>query len=250
MSSLHKLVATNRTIFFLSQLTALLAVFFTLSVIISSPGDAFGLTILLSLNAAILAAISIPLFIRSLANTAIVPSPMQVASAAGISVLLGLLLSLPSALLSGWMTSTIVFYPATLMATWLIPCLMEFRENSSRYEFTDEQRQTRNRTMICYLLMITGLFTGVLWFLGGIWIMLTRSKARNHGFYTHHGNMVKTFWYSTGAVILIMTVDMILDNFTGFFSFSDFLNLAVLFWAGKRLIVGLGLLCQNAECEV
>lgn len=98
-----------------------------------------------------------------------------------------------------------------------------------------KEETVKNGAMIAYVLMATGFVTIVMWPIGFIWAMAKRNEAKGTLVEEHYDNMIRTFWWSAGLVIV------------GFFlPLGIFLLWPVTyFWSVYRIVTGLARLTSN-----
>ncbi len=64
-----------------------------------------------------------------------------------------------------------------------------------------EDAEAKQHALIAYILMLLGLFTGLLWFVGGIWAIVKQPVASQSRFADHYQNLVRTF-----VIALVLSV--------------------------------------------
>lgn len=97
--------------------------------------------------------------------------------------------------------------------------------------------QAKSNVMIGYLLMIVGLFTGIFWLVGAIWVMAKASEARGSQFEGHYQNIKSIFWWGIGMTIIGFLLAVFLIGY--------FVVLGVWIWSIVKLIKGFLLLLNN-----
>ncbi|MEW9797404.1 DUF4870 family protein [Alteromonas sp. CYL-A6] len=88
-----------------------------------------------------------------------------------------------------------------------------------------QDMDAKQHALIAYILMILGLFTGLLWFAGGIWAIIKQSDAAHTRFADHYENLVKTFVIGfvlsvVGGILTIVLVGWLI--LAGVFIWSAF----------------------------
>lgn len=109
-------------------------------------------------------------------------------------------------------------------------------EVMSEYEL-----DAKNHALVAYILMILGLFTGVLWFIGAIWAMVKLSDAEGTLFEDHYRNMISVFWWWLGWSIVGFALSIILVGYLVFF--------LVWLWSLYRLLKGLARITSNRSYQ-
>ncbi|MFM2483749.1 DUF4870 family protein [Celerinatantimonas yamalensis] len=102
---------------------------------------------------------------------------------------------------------------------------------------SDYDIDAKNHALVAYILMILGVFTGVLWIVGALWAMVKVNDARGSLFEDHYQNIISVFWWGfvwgiIGFALAILLVGYII------------IALAWL-WAVYRIILGLVRLNAN-----
>lgn len=95
----------------------------------------------------------------------------------------------------------------------------------------------KNNALIAYGLMILGLFTGVLWFVGVIWAMVKKGDAVNSKYFDHYSNVTKIFWWGLGFSILGFVLAFVVVGY--------FILIATWIWSIYRLVKGLAKITAN-----
>lgn len=93
----------------------------------------------------------------------------------------------------------------------------------------DESAKTH--VLIAYVLMVTGIFTGITWIMGGIWAMVKKSDAKGTIFIDHYDNLIITFWVSLAVSVIAFPLCFIIIGY--------FLLFILWVWVLYRLIRGL-----------
>lgn len=97
--------------------------------------------------------------------------------------------------------------------------------------------QAKSNAMIGYLLMIVGLFTGIFWLVGAVWVIAKAGDARGSLFEGHYHNIKSIFWWG-----IIMTIIGVL---LAVFFIGYLIVLGVWIWSIVKLIKGFLLLLNN-----
>ena len=71
----------------------------------------------------------------------------------------------------------------------------------------------KTNALIGYVLMGIGLFTGVFWFVGGVWAMIKKDSAKGSQFEDHYRNLTRTFWWTIALVIIGAVLTVVLIGF-------------------------------------
>ncbi|MCY0966517.1 DUF4870 family protein [Parathalassolituus penaei] len=82
---------------------------------------------------------------------------------------------------------------------------------SEMNHLSPQENDARTQALIACVLMITGLFTGIFWLVGGIWAWIARGDARGTRFDGHYRNLLKVFvwgsvWTLVGTVLAMVFV--------------------------------------------
>lgn len=107
----------------------------------------------------------------------------------------------------------------------------------SNLSLSIEDDAAKTSALIGYGLMILGMFTGIFWLIGAIWVMVKREDARGTLFEDHYTNIMSTFWW----VLAWSVVGVIL----AFFVVGYFVLFAVWVWSIYRIINGLAKVTAN-----
>ncbi|CAG9001515.1 MAG: hypothetical protein CENE_03536 [Candidatus Celerinatantimonas neptuna] len=97
--------------------------------------------------------------------------------------------------------------------------------------------EAKNHALIAYILMVLGVFTGVLWFIGAIWAMVKCSDVAGSLFEDHYRNIITVFWWSLGWAIVGFALSIILVGYL--------ILLLVWIWSAYRILRGLARLTSN-----
>ena len=108
---------------------------------------------------------------------------------------------------------------------------------SNTIGLSQADESSKTNALIAYGLMIAGVFTGILWFVGAIWAMVKKSEASGTIFFDHYENIIKTFWI--GLVVSIVAIPLCFI-FVGYFVF-----LGLWIWSLYKIIKGLARLTSN-----
>ena len=79
-------------------------------------------------------------------------------------------------------------------------------EVSPAKELTQQETSARTNALIAYGCLLLGLFTGVFWFLGGLWGMISRRNAEGTVFKEHFDIIVRTFMWGLAFSLLAVTI--------------------------------------------
>lgn len=110
-------------------------------------------------------------------------------------------------------------------------------QNSQVVVLSAQDDMAKTNAIIAYALMIAGLFTGVLWFVGGIWAIVKKSEAAGSMFEDHYDNIITTFWWTLGLSVIGFLSAIIVIGY--------FILLGVFIWGLYRVIKGLARVTSN-----
>ncbi|WP_189403980.1 DUF4870 family protein [Alteromonas halophila] len=102
---------------------------------------------------------------------------------------------------------------------------------------SQEDQEARQHALIAYILMLLGLFTGLLWLAGGIWAIIKQPAASQTQFADHYQNLVRTFVIAIVLSILGGILTVVLIGWPILFG--------VFIWAAFKLVKGLVRLSSN-----
>ena len=95
---------------------------------------------------------------------------------------------------------------------------------------SEQEVRDKAQILISYSLMAIGLFTGLMWLVGGLWAWFKRSDCSGGRFYSHFNNAITTMWIGIfGSILTILFIQFLV----GFLIFS-----ITLIWVLFRLIRG------------
>ena len=101
---------------------------------------------------------------------------------------------------------------------------------ATNHILSEQEVRDKVQVLICYSLMAIGLFTGLMWLVGGLWAWFKREDASAGRFYSHFDNAIWTMWI--GIIGFTLTV-LFIQFIFGFLIFS-----LTLIWVLVRLIRG------------
>lgn len=99
----------------------------------------------------------------------------------------------------------------------------------------------KTNAIIAYVLMLAGIFTGVLWIVGGIWAMVKKSEASGSIFEDHYDNIITVFGWGLGLAIIGVLSAIIVVGY--------FILLGVFIWSLYRVIKGLSRVTSNQSFQ-
>lgn len=104
-------------------------------------------------------------------------------------------------------------------------------------ELSQEEMSAKQNAQIAYVLMLLGMFTGILWFVGAIWAMLKIGDARGTRFEDHYSNIIRVFIIGlvlsvVGGILTIILIGWLV-------------LLAVFVWSVFKIVKGLVRLSDN-----
>lgn len=99
----------------------------------------------------------------------------------------------------------------------------------------------KNNALIAYVLMILGYFTGILWFIGAIWVFIKQSDADRSQFNDHYSNILTVFCWSFVLRIIGFLLSFILIGYPILFF--------VWLWSLYRIIKGVANLTSNKSYD-
>ena len=89
----------------------------------------------------------------------------------------------------------------------------------------------KQHALIAYILMLMGLFTGILWFAGGIWAIVKQPDVSQSRFADHFQNLVRTFVITLVLSIIGGVLTLVLIGWP--------ILLGVFIWSAFKLVKGL-----------
>ena len=95
----------------------------------------------------------------------------------------------------------------------------------------------KTNALFAYIMMGLGYFTGICWFIGGIWAIVKISDYRGTQFEDHYANIISVFWWGLGLTIIGMV--------TTFIFIGWLILLGTFVWSIFRLVKGLANLTSN-----
>ncbi|MDB4838180.1 hypothetical protein OAH87_06945 [Marinomonas sp.] len=102
---------------------------------------------------------------------------------------------------------------------------------------TSKEDTAKTNVLIAYILMLVGVFTGVFWFIGAVWVMIKQAEAKDTIFEDHYQNIISTFWWGITVSIL---------GFILTFFFIGFIVLFVIWvWSIFKVVKGLSRVLSN-----
>ncbi|MCU7553286.1 hypothetical protein OCL06_01600 [Alteromonas sp. ASW11-19] len=104
-------------------------------------------------------------------------------------------------------------------------------------ELSQQELDAKQHAQIAYVLMLLGLFTGLLWFVGAIWAMLKIGDARGTRFEDHYSNIIRVFII---GIILTVVGGILTIVLVGWF-----ILLGVFIWSVFKLVKGLLRVSEN-----
>lgn len=104
-------------------------------------------------------------------------------------------------------------------------------------ELPQEEMSAKQNAQIAYVLMLLGIFTGFLWFVGAVWAMIKIGDARGTRFEDHYTNIIRVFIISlilsvVGGILTIILIGWLI-------------LLAVFIWSVFKIVKGLVRLSDN-----
>ncbi len=97
--------------------------------------------------------------------------------------------------------------------------------------------EAKTHALIAYAFMLAGLFTLILWFVGGIWAIVKKPDISGSRFEDHYENIISVFWWGIfwGCLSFLLTLIGL-----------GYVMLFVLFvWGLYRIIKGLAKITSN-----
>src|SRR5690554_124124 len=110
-------------------------------------------------------------------------------------------------------------------------------QNNQATTLSAQDDMAKTNVIIAYGLMLAGVFTGILWIVGGIWAMVKKSEASGSMFEDHYDNIITTFWWTLGLSIIGFISAIIVIGY--------FILLGVFIWGLYRVIKGLARVTSN-----
>lgn len=105
------------------------------------------------------------------------------------------------------------------------------------HQLSEFEEAAKFNALMAYGLMVAGLFTGILWFIGAFWAMVKRSDAKGSIFEDHYSNIISIFWWS----MLFSVIGFILL----FIFIGYFILFATWIWAVFKIVKGLAKISSN-----
>ncbi len=115
--------------------------------------------------------------------------------------------------------------------------MSDLHEANATQSLSVKDDAAKTNALIAYGLMIAGLFTGVLWFVGAIWAMVKKGDAEQTLFEDHYSNIIKTFWWGLGLSIL--------GAILAIFVIGYLVLLLVWIWSIYRIVKGVARITSN-----
>ena len=106
---------------------------------------------------------------------------------------------------------------------------------------TGQEIQDKTQALISYVLLILGSFTGIFWFIGGVWAFFKRNDARQGRFYGHFSNILSVFIYGLIWSILGLILSVVIVGY--------FILAASFIWVIYRVVKGIALLTSDKPYE-
>ena len=105
------------------------------------------------------------------------------------------------------------------------------------HDLTALNDSAKTHALFCYCMLGVGYFTGIFWFVGGIWAMVKIGDFRQSRYEDHFANIIKVFWWSLGL--------MIIGWVTMFILIGWLVWLGTFIWSLFRLVKGVSQLTSN-----
>ena len=96
---------------------------------------------------------------------------------------------------------------------------------------SQQDLDAKQHALIAYILMLMGLFTGILWFAGGIWAIVKQPDVSQSRFADHFQNLVRTFVIALVLSIIGGILTIVLIGWPILFG--------VFIWSAFKLVKGL-----------
>jgi len=116
--------------------------------------------------------------------------------------------------------------------------MSELQDTATQYQTLqplDEVAKTN--ALIGYGLMLVGIFTGLFWIIGAVWVMVKKADAKGSIFEDHYSNIIKTFWWGLALSIVGFILAFVVVGY--------FILLAVWIWSIYKIVKGLAKITSN-----
>lgn len=115
--------------------------------------------------------------------------------------------------------------------------MSDIHEVAAEKPLSTKDQKAKTNALIAYVCMAIGFFTGIFWFVGAIWAMVSKGKAKGTIFEDHYSNIIKVFWWSLVWSIIGFVLIFAIVGY--------FILLVLLIWLIFRIVKGLFKITSN-----